>query len=125
MRTDWPFVISNTKPVLRGSWRSNSTTSVIRISRDDSFRIKRNVEHRPSAGSFEIAAEAKFDLRPVERRRGQVAPQRVDMQHREGVAGNLDHVVQTLAKAFQRREIVDTLNSGGLRHRGVVHEVAE
>src|ERR1043166_9572777 len=125
MRTDCPFLISNTKPVLRGSSRSHSTTSVIRASRDGSFRMEWNVEHRPSTGPFEIAAEAELDLRSVERRRGQMAPERVDMQHREGVAGNLDHVIEALAKAFQRGEIIDPLDAGGFRHPGVVDEVAE
>src|SRR5207342_2280485 len=76
-----------------------------------SFRAQRRVEDLGGAGPLEIAAETEFDLRSVERRRGQVAAERIDIKDGKGVAGRLDHVVEALAKTFQRREFVDPLDA--------------
>src|SRR4051812_35196763 len=89
------------------------------------FRTERRVEDRRAAGLFEIAAETKLDLRSVKRRRGQVAAEWIDMQDREGVTGDLDHVVETLTEPLERREFVDPLDAGGLGHGGVVHQLGE
>src|SRR6266852_4186124 len=55
--------------------------------------LELRIEHRPPAGALEVAPEAELDLGAVERRRRQMAPERLDLEHREGVAGHPDHVI--------------------------------
>ena len=40
-----------------------------------------------------------------------MAAERIDVQYREGVPGDLDHVVEALAEAFQRGEIVNAFDA--------------
>src|SRR5258708_5731678 len=85
-----------------------------------SFRMEWCVEDLRAASPFEVAAETKLDLRSVERRGGQMAAERIDVKHGEGMAGNLDHVIDPLTETFEGRKFVDALDAGSLRHCGVV-----
>src|SRR5712691_11987703 len=86
--------------------------------------LELRIEHRPPAGALEVASEPELDLGAVERRRRQVASERLDLEHREGVAGHPDHVIEALGETLDGGERVDPLDTRRLRHTGIVDEVA-
>src|SRR5262245_40396748 len=72
-----------------------------------------------------MAPESKLDLGAVERRRRQMAAERLYLEHRKGMPGYPHHVVEALGQPLDGRERIDPLDAGGLRHACIVGEIAE
>ncbi len=51
------------------------------------------------------------------------APERLDVEDGEDVAGYGQDFVERLGKPLQGREIMDPLDAGGARHGGVIDEL--
>src|SRR5215472_14039077 len=89
-----PARFARDPPPSRGGWAPSSPRDY--RSTAMSPRLELRVEHRAAAGTLEVAAEAELDLGAVERRGGRVAAERLDVEHREGVAGHPDDLVERL-----------------------------
>src|SRR6266851_2013986 len=81
--------------------------------------LELRVEHRPPAGALEVASEPELDLGAIERRRRQMAPERLDLEHCEGVARHPHHVVEPLRESLDGGERIDPLDTSRLRHAGI------
>lgn len=82
--------------------------------------MQRFIEDRRASGAFKIAAEAELQLRAIEGRRRQMAPERRNIEHRKNVTGHPKDFFKRLAEPFQGCKRINTLDAGGARHRRIV-----
>src|SRR3984893_7772316 len=87
--------------------------------------MQRRIEYRRTAGAFEIASEAKLELRSVQRRRWCFASERLDIEHGKDVAGDGPGLTDNLGKPIKRGERMDPLDTGGARHARIIDEIRD